>query len=75
MLRILRVLASRTLDCGCFVGVYETYGGVTIAVVDERGACCTEPSHEDGAVLTRADLRCTQPDRNRRLCAVDRVHS
>lgn len=51
MLRILRGLGSRSLHCGCFVGVYETYAGATVEVVEERGSRCLERSHEDGRVI------------------------
>jgi hypothetical protein len=47
-MRILRGLGSRLLACGCFVGVYETYGGETVEIVEERGPRCTDPSHEEG---------------------------
>ncbi len=50
MLRILRVVGSRSLTCGCFVGVYETYDGATVEIVEEHGAGCTEQSHVEGRV-------------------------
>jgi len=62
MLRILRVLGSRSLECGCFVGVYETYAGATVEVVEERGLRCLERSHEDGRVISPVDR-----DSNRRV--------
>jgi hypothetical protein len=36
-MRILRGLGSRSLPCGCLVGIYETYDNKTIEVVDARG--------------------------------------
>jgi hypothetical protein len=48
MLRILRVVGSRSLQCGCFVGVYETYTGATVEIVEERGPRCPERSHDEG---------------------------
>jgi hypothetical protein len=45
MLRILRGLGSRALACGCLVGFYETYANETVAIVDAKGAGCTDPEH------------------------------
>ena len=45
MLRILRGLGSRALACGCLVGFYETYASETVAIVDAKGAGCTDPRH------------------------------
>jgi len=45
MPRILRGLGSRALPCGCLVGFYETYGSETVAIVDAKGAHCTESQH------------------------------
>jgi hypothetical protein len=46
MTRILRGLTGKRLDCGCVLGVYETYDGRVITVLDERGRAC-EAGHED----------------------------
>jgi hypothetical protein len=51
-MRILRGVGSRTLPCGCLIGFYETYDNKTIAVVDARGASCTNTAH-------RVDTRIT----------------
>src|SRR5215208_3400086 len=45
MPRILRGLDSRALACGCLVGVYETYRGQTIAIIDAKGVTCAERAH------------------------------
>ena len=45
MLRILRGLDSRALPCGCLVGVYETYGSETVAIIDVKGSVCCEQTH------------------------------
>jgi hypothetical protein len=50
-MRILRVVGSRDLPCGCCVGLYELYSGLTIQVVDCRGDGCAATSHRPGAVL------------------------
>jgi len=47
-MRILRVVGSRLLPCGCFVGLYETYGGPIVQIVEERGVSCSDPRHEPG---------------------------
>jgi hypothetical protein len=49
---ILRGLSSRLLPCGCLVGVYETYEGAIVTVVDARGVACANPAHVDGAHLS-----------------------
>jgi hypothetical protein len=45
MLRILRGLDSRALPCGCLVGVYETYGSETVAIIDAKGSVCANQAH------------------------------
>ncbi len=50
-MRLLRVVGSRSLECGCLVGVYETYGGESIEIIDSRGEDCKEASHRQGAVI------------------------
>ena len=45
MLRILRGLDSRALPCGCLVGVYETYGSETVAIIDVKGSVCSDQAH------------------------------
>ena len=47
-MRILRGLTSRLLPCGCIAGVYETYDGTVVTLLDEREAACLDPSHGDG---------------------------
>ena len=42
---ILRGLGSRTLACGCVVGLYETYDSQAIAILDVRGTGCRNPRH------------------------------
>jgi hypothetical protein len=44
-MRLLRGVSGRVLDCGCLVGVYETYAGHVIATIDARGPACDRPSH------------------------------
>ena len=39
-MRILRGLSSYLLQCGCLVGVYETYNGEIVRLVDNCGNAC-----------------------------------
>jgi hypothetical protein len=52
-MKILRGLGSRTLPCGCLVGVYETYASQTVAIIDVKGSRCTDGGHR---VDSRVDL-------------------
>jgi hypothetical protein len=45
---ILRGLSSRTLPCRCLVGVYETYGGEVVGIVDAKSDSCNVTAHEKG---------------------------
>jgi hypothetical protein len=47
-MRILRGLTSRLLPCGCLAGVYETYDGAVVTLLDDRGPNCTMASHVAG---------------------------
>ena len=47
-MRILRVVGSKLLPCGCFVGLYETYDGPTVQIVEERGLTCIDARHVPG---------------------------
>jgi hypothetical protein len=47
-MRILRGLTSRVLPCGCIAGVYETYDGSVVTLLDERDATCQVDTHENG---------------------------
>lgn len=47
-MRILRGLTGRLLPCGCIAGVYETYDGNVVALLDDRHAACADPRHERG---------------------------
>ncbi|HEY2431870.1 MAG TPA: hypothetical protein VGI12_04280 [Vicinamibacterales bacterium] len=50
-MRILRGLTSRILPCGCAAGVYETYDGIVVTLIDERQTACAEPSHLEGEAI------------------------
>jgi len=47
-MRILRGLTSRLLPCGCLAGVYETYDGAVVPLLDDRNPGCTTASHVEG---------------------------
>ena len=47
-MRILRGLTSRLLPCGCLAGIYETYDGAVVTLLDDRGPHCTSGSHVEG---------------------------
>ena len=47
-MRILRGLTSRVLPCGCVAGVYETYDGGVVTLLDERESTCQVDAHENG---------------------------
>ncbi len=48
MNRILRGLSSRRLPCGCLLGIYETYDGRVVSILDMRDEQCREPRHQNG---------------------------
>ena len=52
---ILRGLGSHTLICGCVVGLYETYRGGAIAVLDIRGAGCADVQHRPNTEMDPAE--------------------
>jgi hypothetical protein len=46
--RILRGLGSCRLPCGCLIGIYETYDGRVISIIDAHGDACTDRDHGAG---------------------------
>jgi hypothetical protein len=58
-MRILRGLSSRFLPCGCLAGIYETYDGEIVTVLDARGRACNNSAHSTGNTIPdeRADPR------------------
>jgi hypothetical protein len=50
-MRILRVVGSRDLSCGCCVGLYELFSGTTVQVVDWHADGCHSALHWVGAVV------------------------
>jgi hypothetical protein len=53
-MRILRGLTSRLLPCGCLAGVYETYDGLVITLLDEKLGTCPDSRHVEGEELPRS---------------------
>jgi hypothetical protein len=51
MMRILRGLSSRFLPCGCLAGVYETYDGEIVGILDALGPACAEQAHARGKLV------------------------
>jgi hypothetical protein len=50
-MRILKGLSSRLLPCGCVAGVYETYDGDVVTIIDAPGPSCRENGHADGNTI------------------------
>lgn len=50
-MRILRGVSSKLLPCGCLAGIYETYDGEIVAILDARGASCADSAHAKGNVV------------------------
>ena len=50
-MRILRGLTSRLLPCGCIAGVYETYDGAVVTLLDDRNDACQDAMHVTGNEL------------------------
>jgi hypothetical protein len=47
-MRIRLALNSHIRPCGCLVGVYETYAGEVVEIVDAHGEQCPDPAHRTG---------------------------
>jgi hypothetical protein len=47
-MRILKGLTGRYLPCGCLAGVYETYDGDIVGILDAWGPRCGDRAHEPG---------------------------
>ncbi|MFL5572739.1 MAG: hypothetical protein ACJ78R_04425 [Gemmatimonadaceae bacterium] len=56
-MRILRGLSSKWLACECLVGIYETYDGLVVMIVDAKGTGCADSSHRTGHIIPRALLQ------------------
>ena len=47
-MRILRGLSSKFLPCGCLAGVYETYDGTVVGILDAKADACRLKTHRNG---------------------------
>ena len=45
------LVGGRVLPCGCLVGIYDTWKGETVTIVDSRGEQCGHIDHRDNAVI------------------------
>jgi hypothetical protein len=68
-MRVRRVLSSRRLVCGCLAGIYETYAGPAVTIIDDRGTTCAHPEHQPGRPVRVGDepSGTLPPDQNRRM--------
>ena len=48
LMRIYRILRGWVQPCGCLVGVYETFAGGVVGIIDHRGSGCPDVSHKIG---------------------------
>jgi hypothetical protein len=60
-MRLLRGLGSQLLPCGCLAGVYETYDGITVSILDARSDECTVEGHHVGLVVPTNPARAAIP--------------
>lgn len=51
------------LPCGCLAGVYETYGGAIVTVIDARSIGCADPTHADGKIVPDEKIPGSAPAR------------
>ena len=63
MMRLLRGLGSQLLPCGCLAGVYETYAGITVSIIDARSDECSVEGHRVGLVVPANPPRASIPMR------------
>lgn len=53
-MRLLRVLSSQHLPCGCLAGIYECFDGRVVGIVDAPGAACRDARHHPGRTVAVA---------------------
>jgi hypothetical protein len=61
IMRLLRGLGSQLLPCGCLAGVYETYAGTTVSIIDARGDSCDVDAHRPGLLVPAGPTRAAIP--------------
>ncbi len=47
-----RGLTGRSLPCGCLAGVYETYDGEIVGILDARSPACPDRTHRPGRTIS-----------------------
>jgi hypothetical protein len=55
------LLSGRVLSCGCLVGVYQTWRGREMTIIDGRGPHCECDRHQVNAIVSREDRVTLQP--------------
>jgi len=50
--RVLRILRGVTLPCGCVGGIYETYAGTTVMLIDVADDACRSAQHRNGSMVS-----------------------
>jgi hypothetical protein len=58
--RILKVLSSQAQPCGCLVGIYETYSGKVVQLVDFVGESCGR--HRPGQQIEPGEASAHTPE-------------
>ena len=67
-MRILKGLSSRLLPCGCIAGVYETYEGEIVTIIDAPDSRCSDRDHTEGNIVPNF---VPPPDNSNRVSAND----
>jgi hypothetical protein len=62
-MRLLRGLGSQLLPCGCLAGVYETYHGATVSIIDARGDQCAIEAHRVDLIVPTDSTKAAIPVR------------
>ncbi len=50
-----RCVRGMTLSCGCVAGVYETYAGDAVTVIDVPAPSCAGRGHDVNVLVTQGD--------------------
>lgn len=67
-----QIVAGRVLDCGCLAGLYETWNGEFVEILDGPSDCCRHPHHNVNFVLNGTVTAGKRPEslRSRLLAAL-----
>lgn len=47
------LVGGRVLPCGCLTGIYNTWGGDVVAIIDAKGESCWYEQHGEHSILWR----------------------